>query len=151
MAETKYTKDHEWVRIEGDTVTVGITDYAQEQLGDVVYVELPDVGKAVKAGDEAAVVESVKAASEVYAPVSGEVVEVNEALADAPAGVNEDATGAGWCKTVSEGGRIYGDENGPIRVENAGDMKVELLFVNVEARAPAPVADAAAMSMVGHG
>lgn len=96
MAETKYTKDHEWVRIEGDTVTVGITDYAQEQLGDVVYVELPDVGKAVKAGDEAAVVESVKAASEVYAPVSGEVVEVNEALADAPAGVNEDATGAGW-------------------------------------------------------
>ncbi|WP_428481455.1 glycine cleavage system protein GcvH [Pyruvatibacter mobilis] len=96
MAKTKYTKDHEWVRIEGDTVTVGITDYAQEQLGDVVYVELPDVGKAVKAGDEAAVVESVKAASEVYAPVSGEVVEVNEALADAPAGVNEDATGAGW-------------------------------------------------------
>ncbi|GGD18170.1 glycine cleavage system protein GcvH [Pyruvatibacter mobilis] len=96
MAETKYTKDHEWVRIEGDTVTVGITDYAQEQLGDVVYVELPDVGKAVKAGDEAAVVESVKAASEVYAPVSGEVVEVNETLADAPAGVNEDATGAGW-------------------------------------------------------
>ena len=96
MAETKYTKDHEWVRIEGVTVTVGITDYAQEQLGDVVYVELPDVGKAVKAGDEAAVVESVKAASEVYAPVSGEVVEVNEALADAPAGVNEDATGAGW-------------------------------------------------------
>jgi glycine cleavage system H protein len=96
MAETKFTKDHEWVRIEGDTVTVGITDYAQEQLGDVVYVELPDVGKAVKAGDEAAVVESVKAASEVYAPVSGEVVEVNEALADAPAGVNEDATGAGW-------------------------------------------------------
>ncbi|WP_422021239.1 glycine cleavage system protein GcvH [Pyruvatibacter mobilis] len=96
MAETKYTKDHEWVRIEGDTVTVGITDYAQEQLGDVVYVELPDVGKAVKAGDEAAVVESVKAASEVYAPVSGEVVKVNEALADAPAGVNEDATGAGW-------------------------------------------------------
>ncbi|WP_422362642.1 glycine cleavage system protein GcvH [Pyruvatibacter mobilis] len=96
MAETKFTKDHEWVRIEGDTVTVGITDYAQEQLGDVVYVELPDVGKAVKAGDEAAVVESVKAASEVYAPVSGEVVEVNETLADAPAGVNEDATGAGW-------------------------------------------------------
>ena len=96
MTELRYTEQHEWVRIEGDTVTVGITDYAQEQLGDVVYVELPDVGKAVKAGDEAAVVESVKAASEVYAPVSGEVVEVNEALADAPAGVNEDATGAGW-------------------------------------------------------
>ena len=96
MADTKYTKDHEWVRVDGDTATVGITDYAQEQLGDVVYVELPDVGKSVGAGDEAAVVESVKAASEVYAPVSGEVVEVNEALADAPNGVNDDATGAGW-------------------------------------------------------
>ena len=96
MADTKYTKDHEWVRVEGDTATVGITDYAQEQLGDVVYVELPDVGKSVGAGDEAAVVESVKAASEVYAPISGEVVEINEALADAPNGVNEDAAGAGW-------------------------------------------------------
>lgn len=96
MADTKYTKDHEWVRVEGDTATVGITDYAQEQLGDVVYVELPDIGKSVGAGDEAAVVESVKAASEVYAPISGEVVEVNEALADAPNGVNEDAAGAGW-------------------------------------------------------
>jgi len=96
MADTKYTKDHEWVRVEGDTATVGITDYAQEQLGDVVYVELPDVGKSVGVGDEAAVVESVKAASEVYAPVSGEVVEVNEALADAPNGVNDDAAGAGW-------------------------------------------------------
>ena len=96
MADTKYTKDHEWVRVDGDTATVGITDYAQEQLGDVVYVELPDVGRSVGAGDEAAVVESVKAASEVYAPVSGEVVEVNEALADAPNGVNDDATGAGW-------------------------------------------------------
>ncbi|GAA6157709.1 glycine cleavage system protein GcvH [Pyruvatibacter sp.] len=96
MADTKYTKDHEWVRVEGDTATVGITDYAQEQLGDVVYVELPDVGKSVGVGDEAAVVESVKAASEVYAPISGEVVEVNEALADAPNGVNEDAAGAGW-------------------------------------------------------
>lgn len=96
MADTKYTKDHEWVRVEGDTATVGITDYAQEQLGDVVYVELPDVGKSVGVGDEAAVVESVKAASEVYAPVSGEVIEVNEALADAPNGVNEDAAGAGW-------------------------------------------------------
>lgn len=96
MADTKYTKDHEWVRVEGDTATVGITDYAQEQLGDVVYVELPDIGKSVGVGDEAAVVESVKAASEVYAPISGEVVEVNEALADAPNGVNEDAAGAGW-------------------------------------------------------
>ena len=96
MADTKYTKDHEWLRVDGDTATVGITDYAQEQLGDVVYVELPDIGKSVGVGDEAAVVESVKAASEVYAPISGEVVEVNEALADAPNGVNEDAAGAGW-------------------------------------------------------
>ncbi len=96
MAETKYTKDHEWVRVDGDVATVGITDYAQEQLGDVVYVELPDIGKAMGQGDEAAVVESVKAASEVYAPVSGEVTEVNEGLADAPDGVNADAMGAGW-------------------------------------------------------
>ena len=96
MSTTHYTKDHEWIRVDGNNAVMGITDYAQEQLGDVVYVELPDVGKSVGAGDEAAVVESVKAASEVYAPVSGEVVEVNEALADAPNGVNDDATGAGW-------------------------------------------------------
>ncbi|MEQ8747196.1 glycine cleavage system protein GcvH [Pyruvatibacter sp.] len=96
MADIKYTKDHEWVRVEGDTATVGITDYAQEQLGDVVYVELPDIGKTVGQGDEAAVVESVKAASEVYAPVSGEVIEINDGLADAPAGVNDDAMGSGW-------------------------------------------------------
>lgn len=96
MAETRFTKDHEWVRTDGDTATVGITDYAQEQLGDVVYVELPEIGKSMGQGDEAAVVESVKAASEVYAPVSGEVVGINEALADAPAGVNEDAMGEGW-------------------------------------------------------
>lgn len=96
MAETRYTKEHEWVRVEGDTATIGITDYAQEQLGDVVYVELPEIGKIFSQGDEAAVVESVKAASEVYAPVSGEVVEVNEALQDAPGAVNEDAMGKGW-------------------------------------------------------
>lgn len=96
MAETRYTKDHEYIRIEGDTGTVGITDYAQEQLGDVVYVELPAVGKAVTKGGEAAVVESVKAASEVYAPVSGEVVEINADLEGAPGTVNEDATGKGW-------------------------------------------------------
>ncbi len=96
MAETKYTKDHEYIRIEGDTATVGITDYAQQQLGDVVFVELPAVGKAVSAGGEAAVVESVKAASEVYAPVSGEVIEVNSALESAPGTVNEDPTGQGW-------------------------------------------------------
>ena len=93
---TRYTKDHEYVRIEGDTGTVGITDYAQGQLGDVVYVELPTVGKTVQKGGEAAVVESVKAASEVYAPVSGEVVEVNSALEGAPGTVNEDPAGRGW-------------------------------------------------------
>ena len=93
---TRYTKDHEYIRVDGDTGVVGITDYAQEQLGDVVYVELPEVGKAVAKGDEAAVVESVKAASEIYAPVSGEVVEVNGALEGAPGTVNEDAAGKGW-------------------------------------------------------
>ena len=92
----RYTKDHEYIRIEGDTGIVGITDYAQGQLGDVVYVELPAVGKAVTKGGEAAVVESVKAASEVYAPVSGEVVEVNSALEGAPGTVNEDPAGGGW-------------------------------------------------------
>lgn len=96
MSEIRYTDQHEWVRVDGDVATVGITDYAQEQLGDVVYVELPEVGKAIAAGDEAAVVESVKAASEVYAPVSGEVVEVNSDLEGAPGGVNEDAMGKGW-------------------------------------------------------
>ena len=93
---TRYTKDHEYIRVEGDTGTVGITAYAQEQLGDVVYVELPAVGKAVAKGDEAAVVESVKAASEVYAPVSGEVVAINGDLEGAPGSVNEDPTGKGW-------------------------------------------------------
>jgi glycine cleavage system H protein len=96
MAETRYTKDHEYIRIEGDTGVVGITDYAQAQLGDVVFVELPAMGKAVTKGGEAAVVESVKAASEVYAPVSGEVVAVNTALESAPGTVNEDAAGKGW-------------------------------------------------------
>jgi glycine cleavage system H protein len=93
---TRYTKDHEYIRVEGDVGTVGITDYAQSQLGDVVFVELPDLGKTVKKGGEAAVVESVKAASEVYAPVSGEVVAVNEKLPDSPATVNDDPAGAGW-------------------------------------------------------
>ena len=93
---TRYTKDHEYIRLEGDTGIVGITDYAQSQLGDVVYVELPTVGKAVAKGAEAAVVESVKAASEIYAPVSGEVVEVNSDLEGAPGTVNEDPSGRGW-------------------------------------------------------
>jgi glycine cleavage system H protein len=93
---TRYTKDHEYVRVEGDTGTVGITDYAQSQLGDVVFVELPSVGKTVAKGGEAAVVESVKAASEVYAPVSGEIVAVNGELENAPGTVNEDPAGRGW-------------------------------------------------------
>ncbi len=92
----RYTKDHEYIRVEGDTGIVGISDYAQSQLGDVVYVELPSVGKTLAKGDEAAVVESVKAASEVYAPVSGEVVEVNSDLESSPGAVNEDAAGRGW-------------------------------------------------------
>jgi glycine cleavage system H protein len=96
MSDTRYTKDHEWIRLDGEAATVGITEHAQSQLGDVVYVELPEVGKTFAAGAEAAVVESVKAASEVYAPASGEVVAVNAALADAPATVNEDAEGKGW-------------------------------------------------------
>ncbi|MCE2891032.1 MAG: glycine cleavage system protein GcvH [Hyphomonadaceae bacterium] len=93
---TKYTKDHEWVSVAGDIATCGITAYAAEQLGDVVFVELPNVGRIVSQGDEVAVVESVKAASDVYAPVSGEVVDVNEALAEAPEGVNEAAESTGW-------------------------------------------------------
>ena len=96
MSGLKYSKEHEWVRVDGDVATVGIADYAQNQLGDVVYVELPEVGRRVAQNEEAAVVESVKAASEVYAPVSGEVVEVNRALEDDPALVNGDPTGEGW-------------------------------------------------------
>ena len=96
MSSVKYTEDHEWVRIDGDTGTVGITDYAQEQLGDVVFVELPDVGRAVEKGGDAAVVESVKAASEIYAPIAGEVTEANQALADDPSLVNSSPMADGW-------------------------------------------------------
>ena len=91
-----FTEDHEWVDVDGDTGTVGITDYAQGQLGDIVFVEVPDEGKEVAKGDEAAVVESVKAASDVYSPVSGTVIEGNADLADNPGLVNEDADGEGW-------------------------------------------------------
>lgn len=91
-----YTKDHEWVRVDGDTATVGITDFAQGQLGDVVFVEVPEAGRQVSQGGEAAVVESVKAASDVYAPVSGDVTEGNQALVDDPALVNSDPEGEGW-------------------------------------------------------
>jgi glycine cleavage system H protein len=96
MSDIRYTKDHEYVRLDGNVATVGITDYAQEQLGDIVFVELPAIGKKVEKGAEAAVVESVKAASEVYAPVSGDVIEVNGALEGEPAKVNDDPLGAGW-------------------------------------------------------
>ncbi len=96
MSSVRYSKDHEWVRVEGDTATVGISEHAQGQLGDVVFVELPEPGRAIAKGEQAAVVESVKAASEVYAPVSGEVVERNDALAERPAMVNEDAEGGAW-------------------------------------------------------
>lgn len=92
----KYTEDHEWINIEGDSATIGISPYAAGQLGDVVYVELPDIEKELAKGDEACVVESVKAASEVYAPISGTVTEVNSVLEDAPETVNTDAVGEGW-------------------------------------------------------
>ena len=91
-----YTPEHEWIRLDGDTATVGITNFAQGQLGDIVFVELPDAGRQVTKGGEAAVVESVKAASDVYAPVSGEVTEANEALSDDPSLVNTDPEGEGW-------------------------------------------------------
>ena len=96
MSDLKYSKEHEWVRLEGDVATVGVSQFAQEQLGDVVFVELPDIGKAVEQNGDAAVVESVKAASEVYAPVSGEVIEVNAELEDDPELVNRAPTGEGW-------------------------------------------------------
>jgi glycine cleavage system H protein len=96
MSTIKFTKDHEWIRVEGDVAVIGITDYAQTQLGDVVYVELPELGRRVEQGKEAAVVESVKAASEVYAPISGEVVAVNDALSGEPGKVNADPLGEGW-------------------------------------------------------
>ncbi|SHE72350.1 glycine cleavage system H protein [Kaistia soli DSM 19436] len=93
---TYFTKDHEWVRVDGDIATVGISDYAQSQLGDVVYVELPEVGKQLAKGDEAAVVESVKAASEVFAPISGVVEGINGGLVDQPAKINEAPESEGW-------------------------------------------------------
>ena len=91
-----FTKEHEWVRVEGDTATVGISDHAQEQLGDIVFAEVPETGKRLNKGQEAAVVESVKAASDVYSPVSGEVVEGNSKVSDDPSIVNSDPEGEGW-------------------------------------------------------
>ncbi len=108
MSEIRYTKDHEWVRVDGALATMGISDHAQEQLGDVVFVELPPIGKQVTANDALAVVESVKAASDVYAPISGEVVEVNQALNDDPALVNGGAESTGWfCRlSVADPGEL---------------------------------------------
>ncbi|SMC88106.1 glycine cleavage system protein GcvH [Sporomusa malonica] len=98
--ELKYSKDHEWVKVEGNIATIGITDYAQSQLGDVVFVELPEAGAEVAAGGGLSVVESVKAVSDIYAPVSGTVIESNEALADAPETVNQDPYGEGWIAKI---------------------------------------------------
>jgi glycine cleavage system H protein len=109
-ATTRYTRDHEWVRLDGDIATIGITAYAAEQLGDVVFVELPEVGRTVKKGEGAAVVESVKAASDVYSPISGEVTEANSALEENPATVNEAPEGGGWFAKlkVADKGEIDG-------------------------------------------
>lgn len=96
MSNIRYSEDHEWITVEGDIGTVGISNFAQEQLGDVVFIELPGIGKTVSQDDEAAVVESVKAASEIYSPVKGEVVEINEGLVDEPGAVNGDPLGGGW-------------------------------------------------------
>ena len=105
-----FTKEHEWIRVEGDTATIGISDHAQEQLGDIVFAEVPEAGRRLNKGQEAAVVESVKAASDVYAPVSGEVIEGNQAVADDPALVNSDPEGEGWFfkLTLSDAGELDG-------------------------------------------
>lgn len=110
MSELRFTKDHEWVRLDGDTAVCGISEHAQDQLGDIVFVELPDVGRAIEQGKEAAVVESVKAASDIYAPVSGEVVAVNDALTATPELVNQDAQGEGWFfkLKLSDAGQLEG-------------------------------------------
>ena len=101
MSILRYTDDHEWARLEGNTITVGITEFAQNQLGDLVFVELPTVGGTVTQGDDAAVVESVKAAGEVKSPVSGTIIEINETLVDTPEKVNDDPTGEGWIYKVA--------------------------------------------------
>ena len=100
-ADCKYTKDHEWVRVEGDTVVVGITDFAQSELGEIVFIELPEIGRSAAQGETLCVVESTKAASDVYAPVGGTVKEVNEALADDPALINNSPQDDGWMVRLS--------------------------------------------------
>ena len=121
MSNVRYTSEHEWIRLDGDVGTVGISNYAQEQLGDIVYVDLPDIGKSISKGAEAAVVESVKAASEIYAPISGEVVEVNEALDDNPGQINEDAEGDGWFIKIKV--------NDPAELEELMDAEAYANFV----------------------
>jgi len=101
----RYTKEHEWVKVEGDEGVVGITDFAQHQLGDIIYVELPAVGKVIKVGDVVSTVESVKSVSEVYAPISGTVADVNRALEDGPGAVNTDPMGKGWILKLTIGDR----------------------------------------------
>ena len=110
MSKVYYTEDHEWLSVEGDSATVGISTYAAGQLGDVGFVELPDVGKTVKKGEDIAVVESVKSASEIYAPVSGDITAANDALEEAPETVNDDAQGAGWFfkMTISDASELSG-------------------------------------------
>ena len=109
MAELKFSKDHEWIRVEGGVATVGITDHAQTALGDVVFVELPEMGRDVTPGEAVAVVESVKAASDVYAPVAGKVVAVNEALVDNPGTINSEPTGEGWFFKIELSGGLPDD------------------------------------------
>jgi len=106
MTDVKFSKDHEWVRLEGGTATIGITDHAQNALGDVVFVDLPEIGREVTEGEAIAVVESVKAASDVYAPIAGRVVEVNAALVDNPALINSEPTGEGWFFRIEPSGAL---------------------------------------------
>ena len=110
MSKTYYTSDHEWITVDGEQATVGITDYAQEQLGDLVFVELPDVGKTLAKGEDAIVVESVKAASDVYAPVSGDVTAINDNLSDDPALINRAAESDGWLIKIKIGNMSELDE-----------------------------------------
>ena len=106
MSDLKFTEEHEWLSIDGDLVTMGITDFAQEQLGDIVFVELPNEGDELAPGEEVAVIESVKAAGEINSPISGVVLEINEALSDAPETVNQDPLGAGWFLKARVSGEI---------------------------------------------
>ena len=124
--ELRYSKDHEWIRVDGDRVRIGVTDYAQNQLGDVVFLELPEVGRSLAPGDQFGTVESVKAVSELYSPVAGEVVEVNSELTSTPELINEDAHGEAWMIVV----RI----TDPASVDALMDAKAYQAFVESEAK-----------------